>query len=278
MTKTLLGFSVILVFALPLSMAAQEQKPLEAANAPAPAAGVSAEQLSKANNPLADMNAFNFQNYYVPSLYGVPDAVANTMLLRPVVVSGRQIIRATIPIATAPTGPGQYRSGLGDFSIFDAIKLTPDGSKTDFAVGPLLVAPTATNSVLGAGKWQAGVAGVAIHPMAGGSILGALVTWQHSFAGDQDRPSGHLASFQPIGTFGIGGGYYVRSAPLWVFDFGNNKYLIPFGLGFGKVFKVANTIVNAFVEPQFTVYHKGEGQPSFQLFMGINLQWAKKGK
>jgi len=272
MNNRLLGFSLILIFALPLSMAAQEQKPPDAA------AGVSAEQLSKANNPLADLNALNFHNYYVPSLYGVPDAVANTMFLRPVVVSGRQIIRATLPIATAPAGPEQYRSGLGDFSIFDAIKLTSGGSKTDFAVGPLLAAPTATNSALGAGKWQAGVAAVAIHPMPGGSLLGALVTWQHSFAGDQDRPSAHLASFQPIGTFGIGSGYYVRSSAVWVFDFENNKELIPFGVGAGKVFKVANTIVNAFLEPQFTVYHRGEGQPSFQLFMGINLQWAKKGK
>lgn len=48
--------------------------------------------------------------------------------------------------------------------------------------------------------------------------------------------------------------------------------------GAGKVFKVANTIVNSFIEPQITVYHRGEGQPSFQLLMGINLQWAKKGK
>jgi len=42
------------------------------------------------------------------------------------------------------------------------------------------------------------------------------------------------------------------------------------------VFKAGNAIANAFIEPQFTVYHKGSGQPSFQLFMGLNLQWAKK--
>ena len=67
MTKVLLSFNISLLFALSLSMAAQVQKPPEAAKAPAPAAGVSAEQLSKANNPLADMNALNFQNYYVRS-------------------------------------------------------------------------------------------------------------------------------------------------------------------------------------------------------------------
>lgn len=232
--------------------------------------------MSKANNPLADMNALNFQNYYVPSLFGVPDAVANTMYLRPVMVAGRQVVRATIPVATTPAGPGQYKSGLGDFSIFDAIKLTPDGSQTDFAVGPLLVAPSATNSSLGQGKWQAGAAAVAIHPLPGGSLLGGLVTWQHSFAGNKDRPAAHVMTMQPIGTFSIGGGYYVRSAPVMLLDFASNRYLVPFGLGFGKVFKAGNAIANAFIEPQFSVYHKGPALPSFQLLMGLNLQWAKK--
>jgi hypothetical protein len=239
-------------------------------------AGISATQMSKANNPLADLNGFNFHNYYMPSLFGVPDSVANTMYLRPVMVTGRQIIRGTLPVATASAGGGEYRSGLGDFSIFDAIKLTPEGAATDFAVGPLLVVPTATNSALGQGKWQAGAAAVAIHPMPGGSLMGALVTWQHSFAGDKDRPPAHLMTMQPIGTFSVGGGYYVRSTAVMVFDFENDRYLIPFGLGFGKVFKLGNAVANAFVEPQFAVYHKGTGQPSLQLFMGLNLQWARK--
>ena len=271
------SFTALCLFVLTTILAAQEPQPQTPSPQPGTASpGVSAAQLSKANNPLADMNALNFQNYYVPSLYGAPDSVANTMYLRPVMVAGRQIIRATVPIATTPVGQGQYRSGLGDFSIFDAIKLTPDGATTDVAVGPLLVAPTATNSALGQGKWQAGAAAVAIHPMPGGTLIGGLVTWQHSFAGDKDRPTAHLATMQPIATIGIGGGYYVRSTPVLVFDFARDQYLVPFGLGFGKVFKAGDAIANAFIEPQFTVYHKGSGQPSFQLFMGLNLQWAKK--
>jgi hypothetical protein len=271
--------ALVCTFLLAPALAAQE--PAAKANEtkpPAAGGGVTAEQMSKSNNPLADMNALNFQNYYTPTLYGTPDAVANTMYLRPVMVAGRQIIRATLPIATVPAGPEEYKSGLGDFSIFDAIKVTPDGAKTDFGVGPLFVAPTATNSALGQGKWQAGVAAVAIHPMPGGSLLGALVTWQHSFAGDDNRPPAHLATMQYIATFGIGGGYYVRSTPVMVFDFENERHLVPFGLGIGKVFKTGGAIVNVFIEPQFTVYHRGLGQPSFQLLMGMNMQWAKKGK
>lgn len=265
------------LFSVSACLAAQEPQPKAAgAKPPAAAPGISAAQVSKANNPLADLNGLNLHNFYMPSLFGVSDSAANTHYLRPVIVAGRQIIRATLPIATAPVGQGQYRSGLGDFSIFDAIKLTPEGATTDFAVGPLLVAPTATNSALGQGKWQAGVAAMAIHPMPGGSLIGALVTWQHSFAGDKDRPSAHLMTMQPIATFSVGGGYYVRSTPVMVFDFANDRYLVPFGLGFGKVFKAGSAIANAFIEPQFAVYHKGTGQPALQLFMGLNLQWARK--
>lgn len=248
------------------------------ASAPSTPGGVSAQQLSNANNPLADMNALNFENFYSPTLYGVPQANANTMNLRPVVVSGRQIIRATLPFSTVPVSGGQYKSGLGDLNIFDAIKLTSEGSKTDFAIGPLLVVPTGTNRALGSGKWQAGAAGVIMHPMPGGSLLGALVTWQHSFAGQDDRPPAQVATLQPLGAFSIGGGYYVRSTAVWVFDFENNSYLIPLGLGFGKAFKVGRAVVNAFAEPQFTVYHKGDGLPSIQIFMGLKFQFPKKSK
>src|SRR5262245_2157237 len=115
MMKVLLGCNLIMLF-IP-SLVAQGQNPPEAPKPPAPAGRISAEQLSKVNNPLADMNALNFQNYYLPSLYGVPDAVTDGLFLRPVVVAGRQIVRATLPIDTAPTGPGQYRSGLGSFKV-----------------------------------------------------------------------------------------------------------------------------------------------------------------
>jgi hypothetical protein len=35
---------------------------------------------------------------------------------------------------------------------------------------------------------------------------------------------------------------------------------------------VGKTIVNVTMEPQFTVYHKGEQQPTVQLFFGLTLQ------
>jgi hypothetical protein len=269
------GLSGVLAVAIGLSFGstATAQEPQ-----PSAAGGISAEQMAKANNPLADMNALNFQNSWVPAIRGVPDDYINTMNVRPVMVAGRQIIRATIPLTTAPLGGGPYASGLGDINIFDAIKLTGDGSKTDIAVGPLLVVPSATDDALGQGKWQAGGAVVAIHPLSGGSLLGALVTYQTDFAGNEDRSGTSILASQPLVTLSMGGGYYVRSTATWVFDLENDRALMPLGIGMGRVFKGLGGIVNAFVEPQFTVYSKGDSQPAFQLFMGLNLQWSKKPK
>lgn len=236
----------------------------------------SAEELAKANNPLADANALNFQNYLMPSLQGVPDASIDLFLLRPVIVSGRQVIRGTIPFQTVPTGVGTYDSGIGDINVFDAFILTSPGAKTTVGVGPLLVFPTAASDALGAGKWQAGAAAVAVRPLPGGSMFAGVLTWQTDFAGDSERAGTNFLTAQPVLIFQMGGGYYLRTAGLWTFDFENEKYLIPFGVGVGKVLKVGGTIVNGFLEPQFTVYSKGDAQPHWQLFSGINLQWFKQ--
>ena len=44
----------------------------------------------------------------------------------------------------------------------------------------------------------------------------------------------------------------------------------------GKVFPMAGSVANVFVEPQMSVYHKGSGLPSFQVFFGLNLQFPSK--
>jgi hypothetical protein len=273
------ALAVVIGFSFGHLATAQAAQPAAAGPPPAAAVGgISAEQMAKANNPLADMNALNFQNSWISAIRGLPNDYINTMNVRPVTVAGRQIIRATIPLTTAPLGGGPYASGLGDISVFDAIKLTGEGSKTDIAVGPLLVFPSATDSALGQGKWQAGGAVVAIHPLSGGSLLGALVTYQTDFAGNKDRPGTSVLASQPLMTLSMGGGYYVRSTATWIFDLENDRALIPLGIGIGRVFKGLGGIVNAFIEPQFTVYSKGDGQAAFQLFMGLNMQWSKKPK
>jgi hypothetical protein len=103
--------------------------------------------------------------------------------------------------------------------------------------------------------------------------LGGLVTWQHSFAGDDDRPTQNNLSAQPFGLYNLPDGWYLRSTAVWNFNLQTNDYAMPLGAGVGKVWALADgTTLNLFVEPQWTVLHRGDGQPQFQVFAGLNLQ------
>jgi hypothetical protein len=239
------------------------------------------EILAQSNNPLAPLNGLNFNEYYAPHLFDAP-GVANTFNIQGVFIPARRhfdlyhLVRVTLPVSTVPGDSGKSVSGLGDLVLQDAFRLSKLSASTQFGVGPLLVVPTATSTYLGAGKWQAGVAGVVVFVLEGGSIVSGLVTWQISFAGDASRPNTNLATFQPDVALALGqSGFYLSTSPIWTFDFASGSYLIPFSIGIGKVLQVGRTIVNVTMEPQFTVFHKGEQQPAVQLFFGLTLQWKK---
>ena len=235
----------------------------------------SERELKQANNPLADFKAFNVQNYWVPELYGLPDETANTMWARFVVPVDRWIIRASAPLPTVPTGEADSKSGLGDINAFAAYLLTDPSKSRQFGVGPLLAAPTATDDALGTGKWQAGAAAVLFDATSPQLQWGGLLTWQGSFAGDDDREDTSVLVAQPFAMFQLGKGTYLRSAAIWVFDLENSEYNVPIGFGIGKILKVDKTVFNIFVEPQFTVLHRGVGQPAVQIFAGLNMQFTK---
>lgn len=232
--------------------------------------------LAQANNPLANMTAFNIQNYYVPSLYGLPDYSMNTAWIRFATPTGRILWRASLPISTVPRGEGDPVSGLGDFNVFAAYLLSDPSAGAQFGTGPLLAAPTATDELLGSGKWQLGGALVYFNGNSPQVQYGGLVTWQASVAGSEDRSNTNLLVIQPFGFWQIGGGFCLRTAPLWVFNIESGDYNVPFGLGVGKVVKVGSTVYNIFIEPQYTVLHYGIGQPEFQLFVGLNTQFLGK--
>jgi hypothetical protein len=241
---------------------------------PANAQEPTAEELAKANNPLADMKAFNLQNYFIPSLTGTPDATANTFWLRYAQPVGSFLLRASLPL---PTVPVSYQpdsvSGVGDFNLFAAYLAIQKPTST-LGIGPLLAAPSATDDALGSGKWQGGVATVFFNAPNPTIQYGGLLTWQASFAGDEERDNTNLVVAQPFFFVQLGGGTYLRTAPLWVFNIEQDTYHIPFGFGIGQVVKSGSTVYNVFVEPQFTMLHKGVGQPQFQVYMALNMQFG----
>jgi len=240
------------------------------------------EQVQMANNPLAKANSIGFQNYYTPNLYGLEGMQANTFMIRPVVVTPRMVIRATIPIMTSPVIQANPVSGLGDINIFGTYVWNIPKSYTDIGIGPIVVLPSATDSLLGAGKYQAGAAFILVQPLSKTVLIGTLITWQTSVMSANKkaevRPSTSLMNFQPFYVFQIGGGFTLKGTAVWMFDFSNGHYSMPIGFGVGKVMVSGKAIISMGLEPQFTFLHNGVGQPQFQLFAGLNIQFPAKSK
>ncbi|MEP4768178.1 MAG: hypothetical protein ABJQ21_08635 [Roseibium sp.] len=232
---------------------------------------------AQANNPLADVRAFNIQNYYTPSFTGSGAFPANTSWLRyaqPVGTPvGNFLVRASLPFRSVKSSAVSRTFGMGDFNIFAAYSLDTGAPGVTAGVGPLLVVPTATEDVTGTGKWQAGAAAVYFNAKSKTFQWGGLLTWQTAFAGPKGRDHTNIIAAQPFGFLQLGDGLYTGMAPTWAFDIQNDRYNVPLGLRLGKVFKRGKTVFNFFVEPQYSVLTKGAGQPEFQIYMALNMQF-----
>jgi hypothetical protein len=257
-----------------LDAAASEHGGTEKGSEPkAPAKGLSDTQKAQAQNPLASLKALNFQNYFLPE-----ETITNTFIrLAMPHFKGRLLWRLTVPILTMPV-PGddsKIMAGLGDVNFFASVNIIQNPTTT-FGIGPFVVFPTTvgTNDLRDTvgSKWQVGGAMLIFKAISPVVSMGALITYQIS-VGNLDLQDQSLLVAQPFGAFQIGKGWYLRSAGIWTFDFENGYYTVPLGLGVGKVLKAGKTIINAFMEPTFTVFSNNPNAPIFQLYSGVNLQF-----
>ena len=152
-----------------------------------------------------------------------------------------QLIRPSIQIVTAPTGPGDgTRTSFGDFQLFDLAYIPWPGRESGLfmGVGPLLVFPTATHREAGQGAWQVGPAFAAIYKGIPGLLIGTLVQNPISFAYTaKDRESVNTLLVQPIALLYVGHGFYLKSADAtWVRGWNDDQAtLLPVSFGIGHV-------------------------------------------
>ena len=251
---------------------------LAAAMTAAPSRAAS-DAAAQANNPLANMTAFNLQNYYIGRITET-DQDGNQFWLRYAqpfqAGGGNWLMRASLPVSTFPvTADGGHATGIGDLNVFAAYLFDTGNPALSFGLGPQLTAPTAPDERLGSEQWSAGFANVLFDGRSSKVQYGYLLTWQGSFAGSDDRADVNLGAFQPFLFYQLGDGLYLRSAPIWVYNFDNDAYSIPLGLGIGQVIKRGKTVFNVFIEPEASVAYRGPGQPDWQIFAGFNMQFLK---
>jgi hypothetical protein len=232
---------------------------------------------AQANNPLSDMNGFSTQNYYTGKISGT-DQDANQLWLRYAqafsVGESRWVYRASLPVNTYPVPPGGgHRTGVGDFNVIASWLINTGTRGVSFGLGPQLTVPTASDDATGTEKWSAGLVNVLFNASSPRFQYGYLATWQHSFAGNDDRSNVNLGTFQTVMFYQLGGGTYLRASPIWAYNFHNNSYSVPLGLGVGQVIKKSKATFNIYVEPQWSVADRGPGQPKWQVLAGLGIQF-----
>jgi hypothetical protein len=241
-----------------------------------PAAGQELSQaaMKQANNPLASFQTLNFHNYYIPEVSGT-DETANTFWVRyatPVsLFGGDWIVRASLPVQRVPTPTGS-ESGLGAANAFGAYLFDTGNPGVTLGAGPLVALPTSTGDVPGGDTWDLGAAAVLFNATSDLFQWGGLVTYQTDVAGSGESS---LAAVQPFALLQMGSGWYLRSTGVWTFNFETNSYSVPVGFGLGKVMKSGTKVINAFIEPQATIFSHGPGGEDFQIFFGLNIQSYK---
>lgn len=236
-----------------------------------------ADRVSQANNPLASFTAFVLQDYYIGELTD-QDEEANQFwvrLAKPFSIGETNwLMRASLPVNTYPVAPSfSHESGIGDFNVFAAWLIDTGNPAVSFGVGPQITAPTATEDPLGSEKWSAGFANVLFNASSKVFQYGYLLTWQASFAGEDDRDDVNLGALQPFLFYQLGGGTYLRSTGVMAYDFERNGYSVPIGFGIGQVIPRGNATFNLYVEPQVSIADKGAGWPEWQVFLGASSQF-----
>ena len=235
----------------------------------------SKEAMKQANNPLASFTTLNFHNYYIPEL-DETDGTANTFWIRYAqpfrLFKGDWLLRASLPVQRVPTLEGT-QSGLGPANAFAAYLFKTKNPNVTFGAGPLAAFPTSTGGVPGGDTWDLGAAAIIFDARSDLFQWGGLVTYQHDVAGDG---ASSLAAVQPFGMVQMGNGWYLRSTGVWTFNLEADSWVVPVGMGVGKVVKAGKKVINAFLEPQFTILSSDDaGQPEFQVFFGVNIQSMK---
>jgi hypothetical protein len=252
-----------------------------------PAAGDAGDLAKAAQNPVAAMISLPFQNN---TLFGIgpDDETANVLNIQPVIpVQASEdwnlISRTIMPliylpdltggIAELPEGLDQgSKFGLGDINTTAFLSPAQPG-KVIWGFGPSITFPSATDNALGTEKWSAGPSAVLLSTPTPW-VYGALVRQLWSFAGDDGRGDVSQLLLQPFVNYNLPKGWYLVSAPIVTANWEADRWTVPLGGGFGKIFKLGEQPINGNLQGYYNVENPAIG-PDWSLRVQVQFLFPK---
>ena len=210
------------------------------------------ELAKKAQNPIANMRSFKFQNNTNLGL-GPDDSTQNMLNLMPILPFKLTddilvITRTVMPVVSQPgflTPIGEGRvNGIGD-TTFQPF-FSPMHSEVTWGVGPSFLIPTASDDSLGSEKWGAGISAILLDTP-GRWVYGGIVSnvWSTGGTGEKDV---NLFTLQYFINYNFDHGWYMMTSPIITADWeadSDHRWTVPIGLGVGKLFKVGSQHMTA---------------------------------
>jgi len=238
--RRILSFFFVLSFFIAVSPVwAQSTEAKGTGNEPLSGDAELAQELS---NPLADLMTIPIQMNYDRDIGPLDDGWKLQTNIQPVIPfqlneEWNLISRTIMPVIyqddIAPGAGSQF--GLGDInlSLFFSPKKPTSGGLI-WGIGPVLLLPTATDSLLGAKKWGAGPTAVAL-TMRGPWTLGLLANHIWSFAGDSDRQDISNTFLQPFAAYTWPSAWTVSVQSETTYNWEIEKWSIPINVAVSKL-------------------------------------------
>jgi hypothetical protein len=178
----------------------------------------------------------------------------------------RLVNRFVLPFADVPNPfGGASTSGFSDLTYVGA--LTPSISrdmargKLIWAIGPTLVFPTASDDLLGQGKYQAGPAAAAAY-LGPKLTLGLFGQQWWSYAGDDARPDVSRSNLQYFWYVKLPNQWAIGAAPSITVDWnatGGTAVDLPLGIGVNKTLFLGPLPARVSAEVSYYAVNSGDG-------------------
>ncbi|MFS2176879.1 transporter [Rhizobium pisi] len=202
----------------------------------------SSEELAKKlSNPIASLISVPFQFNYDHG-YGLEDGDKATLNIQPVIPLSLNedwnlISRTILPVTWQNdiAGPSGTQFGLGDtLQSFFLSPSKPTASGIVWGAGPVFLLPTATDELLGSGKWGAGPTAV-ILKQDGPWTYGMLGNHIWSFAGQSDRRDVSSTFLQPFISYTTKDAWTFSLNTESTYDWETNDWSVPINFTVAKL-------------------------------------------
>ena len=264
-----------------------EPTPPEAGQVRAEEAPAQQDLRAKIQNPVGNLYTIPIETTFD---FGAPDGEATFIQLQPVypfrVGDWNLVNRTIIPLIDAPgpilgqTGNPSPAQGCGAFGLGDIMHSTflspAEVGKIIWGIGPAISFPSATDDILGSGKWSAGPTAVLLtqpKPWSIGVLMGNL--W--SFAGDSDRAAVSQFFLQPFVSYNLAQGWFLTTAPVLTANWhasSSQRWTVPLGGGFGKLFTIGTQPLNVMLQGFGNVV-RPSGAPESAMRLTVQLVFPK---